>query len=46
MTLRGGKASTGGVGGGIANLGGTVTLNAATLRDNTAQAGSVPFCSG
>jgi hypothetical protein len=39
VTLRGGKAAEGGVGGAIANLGGTVTLNSSTLRNNTAQAG-------
>ena len=39
VTLRGGDAPTGDVGGGIANFGGTVSLRASTLRDNTADTG-------
>lgn len=39
VTLRGGNAAPGNVGGGIANFGGNVLLNASALRNNTAQAG-------
>jgi hypothetical protein len=39
LTLRGGKAEPGAVGGGIANFGGTVRLNSSTLRNNAATAG-------
>jgi len=39
VTLRGGQAATGDDGGGVANYGGTVTLNGSTLRDNSADNG-------
>lgn len=39
VTLRGGQGAPGEVGGGIANFGGTVTLNLSTLRNNSAESG-------
>ncbi|WP_329139250.1 hypothetical protein OG552_32910 [Streptomyces sp. NBC_01476] len=39
VTLRGGQTPAGGSGGGIANFGGTVSLNSSTLRENTADTG-------